>query len=126
MEKKRLLIIDDENDFLTIAKINLEQTGKYEVMVLPSAKDIISAVHSFHPALILLDALMPTIGGIEACEMLNSDPQGANIPTVMLSALDKDQDKLKAYKVGVVDYLVKPIEKDELSAKIEKVLESRT
>lgn len=123
MEKNKVMVVDDEEDFLRITKLNLEETDKYEVMTLSSAKDFISHVHSFKPDIILLDLLMPTIGGLEACEMLNNDPIGKRIPIVILSALDKNTDKLKAYKMGVVDYLVKPIEKKDLIAKIEKVLQ---
>jgi CheY-like chemotaxis protein len=122
MEKKKVLVIDDEEDFLKITELNLEATGKYKVMTSPSAKEIISYVHTFKPDVILLDILMPGLGGIEACEMLNKDAIGRGIPIVILSALDKDQDKLRAFKVGVVDYLAKPIDKNVLIAKIEKAL----
>ena len=122
-KKKKVMVVDDEQDFLRITKLNLEETGKYEVLTLSSAKNIISQLHGFKPDIILLDLLMPAIGGIDACKMLNDDPAGKSIPIIILSALDKEQDKLKAYKEGVVDYAVKPIEKDELIAKIEKALQ---
>jgi len=122
MAKKKVMIVDDELDFLRIVRLNLEQTGKYEVLTLSSAKYIISQVDVFKPDIILLDILMPGIKGIEACEMLNKDPVGTRIPIIVLSALDKRIDKLKAYKVGVVGYLVKPIEKEKLIANIEKWL----
>lgn len=125
MEKKKILLIDDEEDFLNFTKLNLEESGKFEVMTLSSAKDTISQIHSFNPQLILLDMLMPGAGGIEVCEMLNNDPIGQRIPIIILSALDKHGDKLQAYKTGVVGYLVKPIEKDTLIAKIEKVLQAK-
>ena len=123
MKKHKVMVIDDDDDFLRITELNLDKTGKYVVMSLSSAKDIIAQVHSFRPDVILLDLLMPAIGGLEACEMLNDDPIGRGVPIIILSALDKDTDKLKAYKAGVVDYLVKPIEKKDLVAKIEKALE---
>lgn len=123
MEKKKVMVIDDEKDFLKMMKMNLEQTDKYDVLGLSSAKDIIHQVHKFNPDIILLDILMPTIGGIEACEMLNNDSVGSKIPIVVITALNKDKDQLKAYKAGVVDYLVKPIEIDEVVAKIEKALQ---
>ena len=123
MEKRRVMIVDDEEDFLRITKLNLEQTGKFEVLTLNGAKDIITMANIFKPDIILLDILMPTIGGIEACEMLNRDPIGKTIPIIILSALEKTADKLKAYKVGVVDYLVKPIETKVLISKIEKALQ---
>ena len=125
MEKSRVMAIDDEEDFLKIVKLNLVETDKYEVLTLSSVKDIISQVHSFKPDIILLDLLMPAVGGLEACEMLNNDPMGSNIPIIVLSALDKNMDKLKAYRLGVVDYLVKPIEKKDLIASIEKALQSK-
>jgi len=121
--KKRILVIDDEKDFLKITKLNLEETGRFEVMALSNAKDMISWLHNFKPDVILLDLLMPEIGGMEACEMLNNDPIGKGVPIIILSALEKDSDKRSAYKKGVVDYLVKPIEKKDLIAKIEKALQ---
>jgi len=118
--KKKVLVVDDETDFLKIVKINLEETNNYEVLTLSSANDIVSQVHLFKPDIILLDILMPGIKGIEACEMLNNDSLGERIPIIMLSALDKDVDKLKAFKSGVLDYLVKPIKTEDLISKIEK------
>ena len=122
MKKSRVMIVDDEEDFLKIVKLNLEASGKYEVLTLVSAKNIISEVHNFTPDIILLDLLMPMIGGIEVCEMLNKDSIGKDTPIIIVSALEKDQDKLKAYKEGIVDYLTKPIENSELIARIEKAL----
>lgn len=121
MSKKRVLVVDDEEDFLKITKLNLEEND-YEVMTLLNSRDIIPCVHSFEPDVILLDMLMPAIGGVEVCEMLNDDPIGAKTPIIIVSALDKHEDKLKAYRVGVVYYLSKPVSKDDLIAKIEKAL----
>jgi len=125
MNKRKVLIVDDEEDFLKIIKLNLEEAGKFEVMTLSNAKKLISQLHSFKPEVILLDLLMPGVGGLEICDMLNNDPMGQGLPIIILSALDKDSDKLAAYKKGVVDYLVKPIEKDTLISKIENALEKR-
>ena len=123
MEKKRIMIVDDEEHFLRITKLNLEKTGRFEVMTLSRAENIIAELHKYRPDVILLDMLMPKLGGIEACDMLNKDPIGKGIPIIILSALDKEKDRLKAYKSGVVDYLVKPIEKNDLINKIDKALQ---
>jgi len=88
-------------------------------------KELIATVHRFKPQVILMDLRMPGIGGIEACEMLNNDPLGRGIPIIVVSALEKDIDKNKAYKVGVVDYLVKPVEIDLVISKIEKVVRQK-
>jgi len=123
MEKRRVMIVDDEEHFLKVTKINLERTDKYDVMTLSNAKDIISQVKIFKPDIILLDILMPKMDGVEVCKLLNKDPEGEKIPIITLSALDTDKDKLMMYKLGVVDFLVKPIEKSDLIAKIEKALQ---
>ena len=123
MKKKKVMVVDDEQDFLKVVQLNLEGTGKYEVLTLSSAEDLVSQVHSFQPDVILLDIMMPGTGGIEACEMLNRDSAGSNIPIIVISGLEKESDKLNAYKKGILDYLVKPIDRDTLIAKIEKVLE---
>ncbi|MFC1624032.1 PleD family two-component system response regulator [Candidatus Omnitrophota bacterium] len=123
MEKRKVMIVDDEENFLKITKINLEKTGKYEVMTLSNSLDIISKIQAFKPDIILLDIIMPKLDGVEACKILNADPAGKKIPIITLSALDTDKDKLTMHKLGVVDFLVKPIEKDELIARIEKALQ---
>jgi len=117
------MIVDDEVDFLKIVKINLEDTCKYEVETVSDAAGIIERVKLFNPDIILLDILMPKVGGIEVCKMLNEDYAGRRVPIIVLSALDTDKDKLMMYNLGVVDFLVKPVEKDELISRIEKALQ---
>jgi CheY-like chemotaxis protein len=125
MKKKKVMVVDDEKNFLRLVKMNLEETTEYEVLTLSSAKDIVVQVNNFTPDIILLDLVMPTIGGIEACELLNNDPVGRKTPIIILSALDKEVDKLKAYKLGVVDYLTKPVEINDILSAIEKALRYR-
>ncbi|MFH1479262.1 MAG: response regulator [Candidatus Omnitrophota bacterium] len=123
--KTKVMIVDDETDFLKIAKLNLEEICGYEVMTLPSAKDIVQQVNSFKPDVILLDLLMPAMGGFDACELLNKDPFCKNIPVIILTALDRDTEKIQAYKAGFKEYLVKPIELNSLIKGIEKVLKHK-
>ncbi|MDP3042369.1 MAG: response regulator [Candidatus Omnitrophota bacterium] len=122
MGKKKILVVDNEEDYLRITRLNLEETNNYEVMTLASAKEIISCIHSFKPDIILLDMLMPVVGGVEVCEMLNNDPFSSRIPVIIVSALEKNVDKVKAKKVGIMHYILKPAGKNELITKIEKVL----
>jgi len=125
MKKRKILIVDDEENLLELLKINLEHTGKYEVQTLQDGRDILSQVKSFNPDLMLVDILMPKIDGVELCRILNADPVANRIPIITLSALDTDKDKLMMYKLGVVDFLVKPIESDALIAGIEKALRNK-
>lgn len=124
--RKKILLIDDEQDFADLLKMRLEHGGAYEVKVLLSAKDILANVREFLPDIILLDLLMPGLGGIEVCQMLDRDPIGMNVPIIVLSGLDKEVDKIKAYKCGVVDYIVKPINWDLLARSIERSIKGKS
>ncbi|MDD4939210.1 MAG: response regulator [Candidatus Omnitrophica bacterium] len=121
--KKKIMVVDDDEKSLELVKSYLEPDGGYEVLALAGAKEILTQVRAFKPDVILLDLLMPNMGGIEACEALNSDPLGSKVPIIVISALEKDIDKLQAYKQGIVGYLVKPLEKNIIIQAIQKALE---
>ena len=123
MNKKKVMIIDDEEDFIALARSGLERRGGYETMVFSDPKDILEKINMHKPDVILLDLIMPSVGGLDVCEILNKDYYARRIPIIIVSALGKDVDKLKAYKLGVVDYLVKPLVLDDLIIKIEKALQ---
>ncbi|MCQ9204859.1 MAG: response regulator [Omnitrophica bacterium] len=123
MKKKRIMLVDDEKDFVDMLKKNLERKNEFEVLVCSTTKGFLEQVNMYKPDLILLDLLMSPIGGLEICEMLNENPEARKIPIIIVSGLEKEVDKLKAYKLGVLDYLVKPIELDNLVFKIKKALE---
>ncbi|MDD5561951.1 MAG: response regulator [Candidatus Omnitrophica bacterium] len=120
--KKKIMIIDDEESFASMLKLRIESSGDYEVMVSPEAKDIIKRVHDFRPDVILLDMLMPGIGGLDICYMLNHDPVGLTIPVIIVSGDDKPKDKANAFKFGISDYLVKPVDDEKLMKAIEKAI----
>jgi PleD family two-component response regulator len=122
MEKKRVLVVDDDEGVLMAVKMELEGTKQYEIDTLSDPRNIIAQVNVFKPDIIILDILMPALGGIEVCEMLKEDPVSKDIPIIALSALKKTADNLKVFKPGVVDYCIKPMDKNELISKIEKAL----
>ncbi len=123
---KKVLAIDDEIDFLTILKLNLEGTGDYKVIISTNAGDIVRLVNDNRPDVILMDILMPGVTGFDALDMLNNDPVGAGTPVIALSALEKQSDKMTAYKKGVVDYLNKPISKEDVIKKIERAISRKS
>lgn len=123
MDKIRVMVVDDDEKFQELMKAYLEPNDEYEVFALSDAKNILSHVHAFKPDVILLDLLMPTTGGIEVCEMLNKNSLGKTIPIIVISCLEKEVDKLQAYKQGVIDYLVKPASKEEVIKVIRKALQ---
>ena len=124
--KKKIMIIDDEESFALMLKMRIESSGDYEVTVSLEAKDIIKHIHDIRPDVILLDLLMPGIGGLDICDMLNHDPIGLTIPVIVVSGLDKPTDKFKAYKFGISDYLVKPVDDVKLMKAIEKAIQLKS
>ena len=124
--KKKIMIIDDEESFALMLKMRIESSGDYEVMVALEAKDIIKHMHDIRPDVILLDMLMPGIGGLDICDMLNHDPIGLAIPVIVVSGDDRPTDKVKAYKLGISDYLVKPVDDVKLIKAIEKAIKLKS
>jgi CheY-like chemotaxis protein len=124
--KKKIMVIDDEESFALMLKMRIEASGDYEVTVSSDAKNIIKHIHEIRPDVILLDLLMPGIGGLDIGDMLNHDPIGLTIPVIVVSGLDKPTDKLKAYKLGISDYLVKPVDDLKLIKAIEKAIELKS
>jgi len=125
MKKKKIMVVDDEKDFLNIIKMNLEMTDKYEVVPLSNGKDIVLHVKKSKPDIILLDIIMPDVDGAQACRMLKEDPGCSKIPVIALSVMDTDEDKQMMYKLGVLDFLTKPVDMNDLIARVEETLRKK-
>lgn len=122
MEKTKILMIDDEQDFCKLVKMNLEQVGDYEVRVISNSKQGIKLAKKEKPDLILLDIMMPGVDGFKVLEVLKKDSATMAIPVVMLTAQLDDESKLKAMQLFDEGYLTKPIDTYELKTKIDEVL----
>jgi len=120
-EKKRIFIADDDRTVLESLKKLLEFSG-FEVEATGNPKEILTKIKSCKPDLILLDLLMPQLGGLEICQMLNSDSQTQGIPIIVISALAGQADIKKAYQLGVVNYVTKPYDFQFLLREITKAL----
>ena len=121
MEKK-ILIIDDEEDFCYFVKKNLEAISDYEIIIATKGKKGMQIARKEKPDLILLDIMMPGIDGFEVLKRLKGNEKTQNIPVIMLTAKDEDESKIKAIGSYCEDYIVKPVENIVLKAKIHKVL----
>jgi DNA-binding response OmpR family regulator len=126
MDKKSLLMIDDEVFLCKIVKRNLESTGDFNVDFATNGKEGIRLAKKTQPDLILLDLSMPGIDGFAVLKTLKEDEKTLAIPVVMLTALDDEDNKIKAAGLYDADYVTKPIEAQALIARIEEVLKSRT
>ena len=125
MDKKRILIIDDEEDFCKFVKLNLELGGDFEVGIATNGKKGVKLAKRLKPDLILLDILMPGMGGFDVLRNLKKDEDTVEIPVVMLSVKRDNASKLKAAQLYDELYVTKPIGAADLTAKIEEVLKKK-
>jgi PleD family two-component response regulator len=116
-DQYEILVVDDTPDNLHYLTLLLEKRG-YTVRMALEARLALKSVAAKTPDLILLDIDMPEMDGYEACRRLKSDDHSRNVPVIFISALHKTIDKVKGFKVGGVDYITKPIEPEELFARV--------
>ncbi len=125
MSKKKILMIDDEEDLCTMIKMHLEVVGDFEVFTALNGQDGLRLARRVKPDLIVLDILMPGIDGFEVLEDLKKGPATVSIPVIMLSGKSDDLSKAKAAQLYDELYITKPIDGHGLKIKIEEVLNRR-
>jgi CheY-like chemotaxis protein len=118
---KKILLVDDEEGFLAVIKEALEIRG-FDAVTAKSAIEAGLELSSKKPDLILMDIRMPGIDGLQACAAMKKNPNTANIPIIIASAISEDAQIKKARKIGVFDYFVKPIDIEKLVKKIKEAL----
>lgn len=112
-----VLLVDDSPETLGFLTEALEQSG-FSVLIATSGASALSVVERITPDLILLDAVMPEMDGFETCVRLKRDPAVAQTPVVFMTGLTETEHVVRALESGGVDYLTKPINIDELRARI--------
>jgi len=118
--KKRILVVDDEPAFTRMIKLNLEQTGRYEVRTENLGRKTIEAAREFRPDLILLDVMMPGMLGSEIAAQLQADPELRAIKFVFLTAVVTKEEALRSNsQIGGHTFLAKPISADDLCRVVE-------
>ena len=115
MSKECILVADDEPLMIELIRATLEPD--YEVHGVTSGAEVLSALETFRPELILLDVNMPEIDGYETCRRIRHSGFD-DIPVVFVSGRDRLEDRLKGYEAGADDYLIKPVEPHELAHKV--------
>ena len=118
---KKILIIDDEIHIVELLKFNLENNG-YKVDYSYDGFDGYLKTKEFQPDLILLDWMIPNISGIDLLKKIRSDETLEQIPVIMLTAKNMEEDKLEGLEDGADDYITKPFSVKEVLARITSVL----
>ncbi|MFZ6017673.1 MAG: response regulator [Nitrospirota bacterium] len=122
MEKKsKILIADDAVDTVELLKKRFHSEG-YDTAEAYDGEEALRQVTECNPDLIILDIMMPKIDGYEVCHKLKADENTKYIPILMLTAKGEVEDKVKGLEIGADDYLAKPFDYKELSARVRSLL----
>lgn len=113
----KIMIIDDVEKNIQTLAIFL-QDNKYEIEVATNAKDALLQLKKIRPDLILLDIMMPEIDGFSLAKIIKNNPELSDIPIIFLTARATEEDILRGFEVGGVDYITKPFNRNELLARV--------
>jgi adenylate cyclase len=117
----RLLVVDDTPHNVKLLADLLTAKG-YVVATASSGRQALACVEAERPDLILLDVVMPEMSGYEVCRTLRANPVTANLPVVLVTALDPGEERVKGLEAGADDFLTKPIHQAELLARVRSLL----
>lgn len=117
-ETLKILVVDDERPIAEILKYNLEKEG-FAVLVAYDGEEALRLAFQEHPALILLDIMLPRLDGFSVCKQIR---QKMDVPIIMLTARETEIDKILGLEIGADDYVTKPFSIRELIARIKATL----
>ena len=115
-EEKTVLIVEDEKNIVDILRFNLERKG-YRVLEAYDGEEGLRKARTEKPDLILLDIMLPKMIGFDVCEALRKD--GDNVPILLLTAREEEDDKVRGLETGADDYITKPFSMREVIARVE-------
>ncbi len=115
-EEKTVLIVEDEKNIVDILRFNLERKG-YRTLEAYDGEEGLRKARTEKPDLILLDIMLPKMIGFDVCEALRKD--GDNVPILLLTAREEEDDKVRGLEIGADDYITKPFSMREVVARVE-------
>jgi two-component system phosphate regulon response regulator PhoB len=119
--KELIVVIDDEEDIRELIRYNLSKEG-YEVVCAVSGEEGLELIRRRAPNIVILDLMLPGIGGLEVCRQLKADSVLKAIPIVIVSALGDEPDVVSGLELGADDYVSKPFSPRVLLARVKSVL----
>ena len=122
-QKKTVLIVEDEKNIVDIIRFNLQRTG-YNTLEAYDGEAGLAMAREKKPDLILLDVMMPKMMGFDVCRALRAE--GDNVPVIILTAREEEEDKILGLEIGADDYITKPFNPLELIARVKAQLRRYT
>jgi two-component system phosphate regulon response regulator PhoB len=119
--KAKIFIVEDEPSIATLVKYNLEKEN-YIVFISNNGEEGLKEIKKTEPDLVLLDWMLPDLSGIDICNALRKESKYKNLPIIMLTAKNQEEDKVLGLNKGADDYLVKPFSHKELIARVKALL----
>lgn len=119
-KKKTILIVEDDENIARAEELILQ--GDYIIHCAKDGAEGFEKAIKLKPHLIILDLMLPKIGGIEMCKKIKQENSLKNTKVVMVTAKNQPSDELKGFDTGADDYIIKPFEPDELKHVISQVL----
>jgi two-component system alkaline phosphatase synthesis response regulator PhoP len=123
--KHRILVVDDDAEIVRLVRAYLEQSG-YEVLTAHDGETALHVISHDHPALVVLDLMLPDRDGWDVTRTIRTDSSIAHIPIIMLTARVEDADKILGLELGADDYITKPFNPREVVARVRSVLRRTT
>ncbi len=123
--KLKILVIDDESANAELLEAILMDTGYEHVKAITDSRLALDVCRFFEPDLILLDLMMPHVDGFTILEALRSEPDGASLPVIVLTADESKETKLRVLNAGANDFMLKPFDLAEALLRIENLLALR-
>ena len=120
-QKKKILIVDDEKQLLSLVSLHMRMSG-YDVLLASDGDEALAIAREKKPDLIILDLMLPKMDGWEVCKRLRTESKIGDIPVIMLTARSEIGDKLKGFECGADDYVTKPFSPRELVVRVKRVL----
>jgi twitching motility two-component system response regulator PilH len=117
MAIKKILLVDDSKTELHFMSDLLEKRG-YKIRTAENGEDAMRRLGEETPDLILMDVVMPGQNGFQLTRAITRDPRFINVPVIMCTSKNQETDKVWGMRQGARDYIVKPVDADELVAKI--------
>ena len=112
MRKKTILIIDDEEQFGRLLKLNLEATTEYAGLTATTGEEGLRLVQAHKPDLVLLDIMMPGSDGLDVLKQIKA--MAPDVPVAMVTGVWNEQEAKKAFAAGAFEYITKPVHLEHL------------